>query len=465
MVREKMTTTGTAKPMMKRRGLLAIVLIAVVLIAAGLAYYAYQVQNQTSSAAPTVLSTAPIYAATGSPINTKILVTFSTAMDPTTITTSTFTLSHGTTFDIGTVSYTGVTATFIPSANLAASTYYTATITTGAHNSAGRALAVNFVWSFTTGILADTTPPTVIGTSPVLGVTVDSGISATFSKAMDPSTITTTTFTMAQGSTSVTGTVTYAGTTTSFKPSSNLAVNTTYTAKITTGVKDLSGNALKSNFVWSFTTATSTSSCVQTIIALGTAANFEVLAGSGVSNTGKTNVTGDLGVSPGTAVTGFPPGTVSGAMHLGDATAATAQGDLTTAYNNAQGLTLCPNTVSGDLGGLTLAPGLYKSTSSLAITGTLTLDAQGNANAVFIFQIASTLTTSSSANIVLMNGAQSKNIFWAVGSSATLGTTSVFKGTIMAYSSITITTGAELDGRALARVAAVTMDANTVKPA
>src|SRR4029077_14808593 len=209
-----MTVTEAKNPMMKRRGLLAIVLIAVVLIAAGLAYYAYQSQNKASStAAPTVTSTAPIYAATGSPINTKILVTFSTAMDPTTISTSTFTLQHGTTSDTGKVSYTGVTATFTPSANLATNTYYTATITTGAKDSAGHALAVNFVWSFTTGTLADTTPPTVTGTSPVLAVAVDSSISATFSKAMDPSTINATTFIMTQGSASITGTVTYAGTT------------------------------------------------------------------------------------------------------------------------------------------------------------------------------------------------------------------------------------------------------------
>jgi flagellar basal body-associated protein FliL len=458
-----MATTQMPKPMMKRRGLLAIVLIAVVLIAAGLGYYLYQ--SRSTSTAPTVTSTAPVYSATNSPINTKILVTFSTAMDPTTITKTTFTLKHGTTSDAGTVSYVGVTAIFIPSANFATNTVYTATITTGAKDSAGHALAVDFVWSFTTGVLADTTPPTVIGTSPVLAVAVDSSISATFSKAMDPSTITTTTFTMAQGSTSLPGTVIYAGTTATFKPSTSLAANTTYTATITTGVKDLSGNALQTNFVWSFTTATSTSSCAQTAVSLGTAANFEVLAGSGVTNTGNTIVTGNLGVSPGTAVTGFPPGTVSGTTSIGVASAAgTGQGDLTTAYNNAQGLTLCPITVSGDLGGLTLTPGLYKSTSSLAITGTLTLDAQGNANAVFIFQIASTLTTASGSSIVLANGAQASNVFWAVGSSATLGTYSLFKGTIMAYASITITTGAELDGRALARVAAVTMDSNTVRP-
>ena len=456
-----------AKPM-KKRGILAAVLIAVVLIAAVVAYFAYQSQNHPASvAAPTVTSTAPVYSATGSPINTKILVTFSTAMDPSTITTGTFTLKHGTTSDSGTVSYTGVTAIFIPSANLAANTIYTATITTGAKDSAGHPIAVDFVWSFTTGQLADTTAPTVISTSPVLAVAVDSSVAATFSKAMDPSTITTSTFTLYQGATSIAGTVAYAGITASFKPSSNLAINTTYTATITTGAKDLAGNALKSNFVWQFSTATSTSSCSQTSVALNTAANFAILAGSSVTNTGNTNVTGDVGVSPGTAIVAFPPGTLTGTKHAGDPTAVQAQADLTTAYNDAAGRTLCPISVAGNLGGLTLAPGLYKSTSSLEISsGDLTLDAGGNSNAVFIFQISSTLTTTSGRQIILANGAQAKNIFWQVGSSATLGTTSVFQGTIMAYASITITTGATLNGRALAQVGAVTLDTNTVtKPA
>jgi len=197
-------------------------------------------------------------------------------------------------------------------------------------------------------------------------------------------------------------------------------------------------------------------------VVLGTTSTFAILAGSTVTNTGATAVTGDLGVSPGSAVTGFPPGTVSGATHAGDATAATAQSDLTVAYNDAAGRTTGAITVSGDLTGLTLAPGLYKSTSSLGITGNLTLTGLGDANAVFIIQIASTLTTGTGSQVILTGGAQAKNIIWQVGTSATLGTNSIFKGTIMANQSITLNTGARLDGRALARVAAVTLDTNTV---
>jgi hypothetical protein len=154
---------------------------------------------------------------------------------------------------------------------------------------------------------------------------------------------------------------------------------------------------------------------------------------------------------------------VNGTIHAGDAAAAQAQLDLTTAFNDAAGRTVGAVTVAGNLGGLTLTPGLYKSTSSLEISsGDLTLDAQGNANAVFIFQMGSTLTTTSGRQVILSGGAKAANIFWQVGSSATLGTTSVFKGTIMADQSITLDTGATLDGRALARIAAVTMDSNIV---
>jgi hypothetical protein len=198
------------------------------------------------------------------------------------------------------------------------------------------------------------------------------------------------------------------------------------------------------------------------VVVFGTTSTFAVLAGSTVTNTGATAITGDLGVSPGSAVTGFPPGTVSGTIHAGDATAATAQTDLTAAYNDAAGRTSGAISVSGDLTGLTLAPGLYKSTSSLGITGTLTLNALGNANAVFIIQMATTLTTGVGSQVILTGGAQAKNIIWQVGTSATLGANSSFQGTILANQSITLNTGAQMRGRAMARVGAVTLDTNAV---
>ena len=196
---------------------------------------------------------------------------------------------------------------------------------------------------------------------------------------------------------------------------------------------------------------------------LGSAANFAVLGASTLTNTGPTIINGDLGLWPGTSVTGFyPPGEVNGTIYAGDTAAQHAQASLTIAYNDAAGRTVGVVGVAGDLGGRTLAPGLYKSTSTLAITGDLYLDANGDPNAVFIFQIGSGLTVTTGGQVVLIGGAKAANIFWQVGSSATLGTYSVLKGTILAYASITIATGATLDGRALAQNAAVTLDSNAV---
>ena len=201
----------------------------------------------------------------------------------------------------------------------------------------------------------------------------------------------------------------------------------------------------------------------QAPVSLGAAAKFAVLAATTVTSSGATTVNGNLGVSPGTKVTGSLK--VSGMIHAGGPTAAQAQGDLTAAYNDAAGRTAGALTVAGNLGGLTLTPGLYKSTSSLEISaGDLTLDARGDTNAVFIFQMASTLTTTSGRQVILNGGARAANIYWQVGSSATLGTTSVFKGNILASTSITVTTGAAVEGRLLARTAAVTLDTNTITP-
>jgi hypothetical protein len=200
------------------------------------------------------------------------------------------------------------------------------------------------------------------------------------------------------------------------------------------------------------------------IVDLGTADPFAVLAGQTVTNTGAANVHGNLGVWPGTSITGFPPGIVTGGtIHNSDAVAMQAQSDLTTAYNFAAGEVCNVNLTGQDLGGLTLTPGTYCFTSSAQLTGTLTLNAQGDPNAVFVFQIGSTLMTASSSSVVFTNSGQGDSVFWQVGSSATLGTTTAFAGNILALTSISLNTGANIQcGRALARNGAVTMDTNNV---
>lgn len=196
---------------------------------------------------------------------------------------------------------------------------------------------------------------------------------------------------------------------------------------------------------------------------LGTAGSFAVLGASAVTNTGPTIIVGDLGISPNNAssVTGFPPGQVVGTTHFADALALSAQNDTTTAYNTLAGRA-CNTTIAADLGGSTLTPGVYCSATSMALTGTLTLDAQNDPDAVFIFQIGSTLTTASASNVLVINGGQHCNVFWQVGSSATLGTGSNFVGNILALASITLTTGTSSSGHLLARTGAVTLDDNLV---
>jgi hypothetical protein len=209
------------------------------------------------------------------------------------------------------------------------------------------------------------------------------------------------------------------------------------------------------------TAARTTHTFSQTV--LGTAQSFAVLGASTVTNTGATTVYGNLGVDPGLAVTGFPPGLVTGGtIHTGDAVALDAQNDTTTAYNTLAGEAPTLDLTGKDLGGMTLTAGTYFFSSSAQLTGALTLDAQGDPNAVFVFQIGSTLTTASNSSVSVINKAEDCNIFWQVGSSATLGTTTVFKGNILALTSITLDTGATVSGRTLARNAAVTMDANDV---
>src|SRR5688572_26424219 len=210
------------------------------------------------------------------------------------------------------------------------------------------------------------------------------------------------------------------------------------------------------------TTPVNATAAATPVPSLGGARAFAVLGASTVTSTGASTVTGDLGVSPGTAVTGLPPGTMTGTLHAGDAVALQAQSDLTTAYNACAGAKN-PTTLTGqDLGGRTLTPGVYNFAASAPMNGVLTLDAQGNANAVFIFQIGSTLLAAINSSVRLINGAQEANVFWQVGSSATLAAGVAFKGNIMAYASITLSQGTRVFGRALARTGAVTMDTSSV---
>ena len=434
--------------------------------------------------APTVSAVVPLDAATGVAINTKIAVTFSEAMNHATITTTTFTLiKQGGTPVTGTVDHVGLNAIFTPTSNLVASTLYTATITTGANDLAGNALAANYTWSFTTGTSADTTAPTVALTDPAngdTGVALSKRVSATFSEAMDPLTITTTTFTLKQGVTPVSGTVTYVGLVATFTPTSNLAASTLYTATITTAAKDLTDNALASDKVWSFTTVTTVGLGPQPVD-LGTAGNFVILAKSGISTTGTTLITGNIGVSPidRTALTGFSEtmdssnvfstsSYVVGKLYAADYTPPTpanmtaAVNDMETAFTDAAGRSLPDFTElgAGNISGLTLVPGLYKWGTGVLITSAgVTLS--GGPNDVWIFQIAQDLTVNNSAIVTLSGGAQAKNIFWQVSGQATLGTTANFKGIILSQTLISLNTGASMTGRALAQTA-VTLNATAI---
>lgn len=429
-----------------------------------------------TSLQPLVISTDPDNNETGVVLNKIITATFNTAMNPTTINGTTFTLKQGLTSIAGVVSYSGTTASFVPTLPLTTNTVYTATITTGAKNLAGVALSSDYVWNFTTGNL---TAPIVLSTDPFnmeSGVALNKIINASFNMPMDPLTITGTTFTVKIGTTSVLGAVTYSGTTATFTPSSNLNSNTTYTATITTGAKNLAGVAIANNYVWTFNTNTTTN---PPFVDLLSADRFGILAGVGISNNaGFSEIHNmDVGISPGvrSSVTGFPPAIiVNGAIYASDdlvpagvsAMLIQAKQDLTNAYLFAEAATSpAPATVSGDQGGLTLAPGIYKSTSTLLIqSGDLTLDAQGDANAVWIFQIASDFTTVGGAggSVILSGGAQAKNVFWQVGSSATIGNGTAFKGNVLALTSITMGPNATAVGRMLARNGAVVMTSTNI---
>jgi hypothetical protein len=426
---------------------------------------------------PLVVATDPIADEVGVVLNKEVTATFNMPMDALTINTSTFTITQGGVAIAGVVSYTGVEASFAPTVALLSNTVYTATVFMGAKNLAGVGIAADYVWSFTT---VPVVAPQVVATDPLnsaIGVSLSKIVTATFNMPMDAATLTTSQFTLKMGTTPVTGTVTYAGLVASFTPSTALTNNTTYTATVTTGAKNLAGIGLAVNYVWSFTTLTTPPPPAG--VDLGTAARFGILAGVGISNNaGFSEIHNmDVGISPGvrSSVTGFPPAIiVNGAIYASDdalpagvaAMLVLAKEDLTNAYLFAEAASSpAPASVSGDQGGLTLSPGKYKSTSTLLIqSGDLTLDAQGDVNAVWIFQIASAFTTVGGAggSIILTGGAQAKNIFWQVGSSATIGDGTSFKGNILALTSITMGSGAVAVGRMLAINGAVVLTSTNI---
>jgi hypothetical protein len=473
---------------------------------------------------PTVTLTNPASGATGVPTNQRITATFNEAMDPATITASgTFTVkvaAVGGAAVAGTVKWAGSTATFTPAANLAPSTQFTATITNAAQDLSGNALGAGAVpnpWSFTTGTGPNTTLPAITLTNSAnadINVLLNKAVSATFSAAMDPATIAAPgTFTLAvagTGGAAVAGNVTYDSLShvATFTPAANLTASTQYTASITNAAQDTTGNALAAGTKpnpWSFTTGASLGPVGPN---LGVTATFGSFGGNaGATNQGiNTVINGDLGTTAAsTLVTGFHDagpgctytetgsdvGTVNGKIYTAappptvgcpsEGTATTsgiaiqAASDATTAFNNLSPASR-PGGIdpgAGQLGGHVLAPGIYKAAGgSFLITGTdLTLDAQGDANALWVFQMASTLKVGAAGaprSVILVNGAQAKNVFWYVGSAATIngagGGTMV--GTIIASSGVTFSTSGvaaitTLNGRALALHASVTM-VNTV---
>jgi Ice-binding-like/Bacterial Ig-like domain len=432
---------------------------------------------------PTVTSTSPANNAISIASNSSVTATFSVAMNPATITIEEFIVKQGTTVIPGVVTYTGTTATFNPSSNLEGNTIYTGTITTGAKNKAGDGLLNNHTFSFTTGAAPDVALPVVSSTDPsstATGVARNKTIAITFSEAMDASTITSSTFTLKKGSTSVAGAVTYTGLVASFNPTNTLDASAVYTATISTGAKDVAGNALATSTEWSFTTGGSSSSLA--VVDLGAAGNYLILAKTAINNSATSALTGDLGLSPAatsyitglglTNATGYATSAqVTGSVFAADMAAptptnlTTAVNNMITAYNDAAGR-LSPDFLelgTGNIGGKTLAPGLYKWTNTVTLPSNVTIS--GGANDVWIFQIAGNLTMSSAVNITLTGGAQAKNIFWQVAGQATFGTTSHFEGIILSMTGITLQTGASMNGRALAQTAVI-LDSNAVtKPA
>ncbi|MEQ8808796.1 MAG: ice-binding family protein [Imperialibacter sp.] len=423
--------------------------------------------------APTVTEIAPQNDGVNVALSQAITVTFSEEMDASTINTTSVLLASGTTAVTGAVTYTGMVATFTPAASLQAGLVYTATVTVAATDLRGNAMAAAKTWSFTTDVL-----PTATATSPLnnaTGVARNKVLSITFSEAMDASTVNSTNFMLNQGTTAVAGSVNYSGTVATFTPANLLAAGTVYTATVTTGVKDLGGNALAVPQVWSFTTGAVAGLAV---VNLGSAGDYVILAKTAINNIPNSAITGDLGLSPAatsfitgfalTNATGFATSPqVTGKVYAADMASPTSSNlttaveNMITAYNDAAGRPTpdFSELGTGNIGGQTLAAGLYKWTSTVTIPSDLTIS--GTADDVWIFQISGDLTMSSAVNITLSGGAQAKNIFWQVAGEVVIGTTSHFEGTILSMTGITLQTGASMNGIALAQTAVI-LDQNTV---
>lgn len=298
-----------------------------------------------------------------------------------------------------------------------------------------------------------------------------------FKEAMDPSTVNASTFTLIHGTIAVPGTVTYTGTTATFKPTSVLEAGTDYTATITTGAKNMAGIPLEANTAWSFTTGGSKSQLE--VVNIGTATNYVILAKTAINNSPTSVITGDLGLSPAATsyITGFSltnatgyavsKPQVTGKIYAADMVSptstnlTTAVENMITGYNDAAGRPSPDFTelATGNIGGKTLTPGLYKWSSDVTATSDVTLS--GGADDVWIFQIAGNLTTGAAVKITLEDGAQAKNIFWQVAGIVTMGTTSHFEGVVLSKTSIILKTGASMKGRALAQTSVV-LDKNIV---
>jgi hypothetical protein len=411
--------------------------------------------SATDTTAPTIIGTVNADGATNVAVNTKAGATFSEAMDPLTITNATITLNETVSGSAvpGITSCSGRNVIFTPSNTLAYNTRYTATVkggVNGAKDLAGNPLVSDFTWSWTTGAVSDLTAPAIILVSPLnlaTKVAINSPVTATFNKAMDPLAISTATFKVG----GVTGLVAYDAINriATFTPTANFANGTTYTATITTEATDLAGNALSINSAWDFTTA-----IFPPLIPLGSAATFGVMARSTITNSGVTRINGDVALSPGTAC-GLVAGQVSGTIHINDAETVQAAIDLAAAYAAAKALPVGVTVAAGtDLGGFVnggaagaLPPGTYTSGSTMLVTTPLTLDAKGNVNASWVFQVGSSFTTTNS--VLLANGAQAKNVYWVSTASATIGAGTIFNGNIIAGVTVAAQAGAVINGRIL----------------